>query len=178
MMVADEAMRPLRPGAVGEICVRGPNVMGGYYKQPGETAAAVVDGWLRTGDLGTVDEDGHYAVVDRKKDVIIRGGQNIYPVDIEEALYRDPAVAEAAVVAEPDEELGEVPVAFVALKGGERREPDELIARCKAELASYKVPRRVHLLPELPKGPTGKILRRELRGLRPDEASPMPGRRG
>jgi len=87
-VIADESMTRLEPGMVGEICIRGPNVMRGYYKQPAETVAAVVDGWLRTGDLGTIDEEGYYYVVDRKKDVIIRGGQNIYPVDIEEVLYR------------------------------------------------------------------------------------------
>lgn len=173
MMIADEAMRPLGPGVVGEICIRGENVMQGYYKQPAETQNAVVDGWLRTGDLGTVDEDGHYSVVDRKKDVIIRGGQNIYPVDIEEALYGHPAVAEAAVIAAPDEELGEIPVAYVALKPGQEADPEELREKCRSELAYYKVPRRIVILPELPKGPTGKILRRALRDVQP--AAPDSG---
>lgn len=163
MMIAGPEMQPLGPGVVGEICVRGPNVMQGYYKQPAETANAVVDGWLRTGDLGTVDQDGHYSVVDRKKDVIIRGGQNIYPIDIEEVLYEHPAVAEVAVVAAPDDDLGEVPVAYVALKPGQDVDPAVLRERCRAALAYYKVPRHVIILPELPKGPTGKILRRALR---------------
>lgn len=167
MMIADESMTRLEPGMVGEICIRGPNVMRGYYKQLAETVAAVVDGWLRTGDLGTIDEEGYYYVVDRKKDVIIRGGQNIYPVDIEEVLYRCPSVAEAAVVAEPDPDLGERPVAFVSVKPGERVDPEALRDRCRAELAYYKVPHRVVILPELPKGPTGKILRRDLRGVAP-----------
>lgn len=163
MMIADENMRAVGPGLVGEICIRGPNVMQGYYKQPVETATAIVDGWLRTGDLGTVDAEGHYRVVDRKKDVIIRGGQNIYPVDIEEVLYGHPAVAEAAVVAEPDDDLGEIPIAYVALRPGQAIDPEALRTRCRDELAYYKVPPRIVILPELPKGPTGKILRRELR---------------
>lgn len=163
MMVADEAMRPLPPGAVGEICIRGPNVMQGYYEQPGETQAALANRWLRTGDLGTTDADGHYYIVDRKKDVIIRGGQNIYPADIEEVLYRHPAIAEAAVVAVPDEELGEVPVAYVAFRPGQDEEPEALRELCRAALAGFKVPRRVVVMEELPKGPTGKILRRRLR---------------
>ena len=163
MMIADDAMHRLPPGAVGEICISGPNVMQGYYGQPEQTAAAIVGGWLRTGDLGTVDEDGHYTVVDRKKDVIIRGGQNIYPVDIEEAIYRHPAVAEVAVIALPDEDLGEVPVAFVAFRPGESADPEALRQLCRESLAPYKVPRRVVVMDELPKGPTGKILRRDLR---------------
>jgi long-chain acyl-CoA synthetase len=163
MMIADENMKAAGSGVIGEICIRGPNLMQGYYKQPDETANAIVNGWLRTGDLGTVDEDGHYYVVDRKKDVIIRGGQNIYPVDIEEVLYRHAAVAEAAVVAELDEDLGEVPVAYVALRPGQTADPEELRERCRLELAYYKIPRRIVILPDLPKGATGKILRRELR---------------
>ncbi|MDB5510914.1 MAG: long-chain fatty acid--CoA ligase [Enterovirga sp.] len=171
MMIADETGRSLPPGEVGEICIKGPNVMQGYYREPGQTALALMDGWLRTGDLGTVDEDGHYYVVDRKKDVIIRGGQNVYPVDIEEVLYGDPSIGEAAVIAEPDAELGEVPVAYVALRPGFPEDAAGLIARCKAELAYFKVPRRIVFLPELPKGPTGKILRRELR---PGQHAPPP----
>ena len=174
MMVADEAMRPLPPGEVGEICIRGPNVMQGYYKQPAETEAALRGGWLHTGDLGTVDRDGFYSVVDRLKDVIIRGGQNIYPIDIEEVLYRHPSVAEVAVVAMKDDEMGEVPIAYVALRPGRAEDPETLREVCRAALAGYKVPRRVIVLPELPKGPTGKILRRSLRdgGISPGEAQP------
>ena len=163
MMVADEAMLAVAPGEVGEICIRGPNVMQGYYKQPEETLAAVVDGWLRTGDLGVRDADGYYTIVDRKKDVIIRGGQNIYPADIEDVLYRHPAVAEVAVVAVFDEELGEIPIAYVAFRDGQVADPEALREMCRATLANYKVPRRIVVLAELPKGPTGKILRRSLR---------------
>jgi long-chain acyl-CoA synthetase len=150
------------PGEVGEICVRGPNVMQGYYKMPQETAVAVVDGWLHTGDLGMTDADGFNYIVDRKKEVIIRGGQNIYPADIEEVIYHCPGVSEVAVIGARDERFGEVPVAFVAMRAGEEPIGEAIIAKCKEELAYYKVPAAVHFLPELPKGPTGKILKREL----------------
>jgi long-chain acyl-CoA synthetase len=137
--------------------------MKGYYNAPEATAEAIVDGWLHTGDLGTMDAQGFFNIVDRKKDLIIRGGQNIYPVDIEEILYNHPFVVEAAVIARPDEALGEVPVAFVSLKSNAMVTVDELLALCKSELAYYKIPASIQILPELPKGPTGKILRRALR---------------
>jgi long-chain acyl-CoA synthetase len=135
----------------------------GYYKMPDDTAAALAGGWLHTGDLGMVDEGRHGYIVDRKKDVIIRGGQNIYPADIEEVIYHIPGVSEVAVVGASDEALGEIPVAYVAMKPGETVSAEALIAKCKEELAYFKVPAAVHFLPELPKGPTGKILRRGLR---------------
>jgi long-chain acyl-CoA synthetase len=153
----------LPSGSVGEIVVRGPNVMAGYHKAPCDTAAAIADGWLLSGDLGYVDADGYAFIVDRKKDVIIRGGQNIYPADIEEVLYQVAGVAEVAVVGIPDDMLGEVPVAFVALQPAADVSATRLIERCKAELAHYKVPAEIVIRPELPKGPTGKILRRALR---------------
>ena len=152
----------------GEICIRGPNVMAGYYKQPEETAKALAGGWLHTGDIGIMNADGYLWIVDRKKDVIIRGGQNIYPADIEEALYGHPAVAEAAVVAKFDELFGEVPCAYVSFKPGLEASVDDLLAICRAKLAAYKLPKTIEVLPELPKGPTGKILRRSLRGPWPD----------
>lgn len=161
--ICDEAGREVPFGTVGEICVKGPCVMMGYYKLPEMTAEAIRDGWLRTGDLGQMEPDGHFAVVDRKKDLIIRGGQNIYPADIEEALYSHPAVAEAAVIAMPDDVMGEVPVAFVALKPDAMTTPEALLAHSRGLLASYKVPVTLRILDELPKGPTGKILRRALR---------------
>ncbi len=165
MTILDEAGAPVAFDTVGEICVRGPNVMKGYYGLPAVTAEVITaDGWLRTGDLGTMDAEGYFTIVDRKKDLIIRGGQNVYPADIEEALYRHPAVAEAAVVALQDEMLGEVPMGYVALKPGSSATPGELLEHCRTELAYFKVPVAVDILPELPKGPTGKILRRELRG--------------
>jgi long-chain acyl-CoA synthetase len=163
MKIVGENGDTMPPGEVGEICVSGPNVMQGYYKMPEETAAAVVDGRLRTGDLGMIDSLGYAYIVDRKKDVIIRGGQNIYPADIEEVIYRHPAVREVAVIGVSDKSLGEVPVAYVALKSGEVTTSALLIAKCKDELAYFKVPAAIYFLPELPKGPTGKIIKRELR---------------
>lgn len=163
MRIIGESGAETGPGEVGEICVRGPNVMTGYYKMPEDTAIALAGGWLHTGDLGMIDHDGHAYIVDRKKDVIIRGGQNVYPADIEEVLYHAPGVSEVAVIGIPDDMMGEVPIAFVALQPGAQVSADALIARCKEELAQYKVPKEVRILPELPKGPTGKILRRELR---------------
>lgn len=157
--------RFLPTNEVGEIVVRGPNLMLGYYKAPADTAVALADGWLHSGDLGYVDEDGYAFIVDRKKDIIIRGGQNIYPADIEEVLYQQPGVAEAAVVGMEDALLGEVPIAFVALQGRANISSADLLEHCKAQLAHYKVPAAIILMPELPKGPTGKILRRELRPL-------------
>ena len=163
MAIMDTEGRTLPPDAVGEICVKGPVVMKGYYKLPLVTAEVIVSGWLHTGDIGSVDREGYYMIVDRKKDVIIRGGQNIYPADIEEVLYQHPKVAEAAVVALRDDVLGEVPKAFVSLKHGAQVSSEELLTLCKKELSYFKVPVAVVILQELPKGPTGKILRRELR---------------
>ena len=156
---------PLPPGAdnVGEILVRGHNVMKGYYKRPDATAAALRDGWLHTGDLGYRDEDGYLYVVDRLKDLVIRGGYNVYPREVEEALYEHPDVIEAAVVGRPDERLGEEVVAYVALREGATAGPDEITAHCRERLAAYKYPREVRVIEALPKGPTGKILKRELR---------------
>lgn len=153
----------LGTGGIGELVVRGPNLMPGYYRAPDDTAAAIVDGTLRTGDIGYLDDEGFAYIVDRKKDVIIRGGQNIYPADIEEALYAVPGVAEAAVIGEEDEMMGEVPVAYVALAPGKSVSAEDLLASCASQLAPYKQPTAIRFLDELPKGPTGKILRRALR---------------
>jgi long-chain acyl-CoA synthetase len=153
-------------GEVGEIAIRGHNVMKGYWRKPEATAEAIPDGWFRTGDLARVDEDGYFFIVDRKKELIIRGGYNVYPREIEEVLYEHPAVAEAAVVGIPHDSLGEEVGAAVALKPGATATPDELRAHVKDRVAAYKYPRQVWLVDELPKGPTGKILRREVR--RPD----------
>lgn len=149
-------------GEVGEICLRGPNLMLGYYERPSDTHMALTGGWLHTGDLGFLDADNYAYIVDRKKDVIIRGGQNIYPADIEAVLYEIPGVSEVAVVRKEDPTFGEVPIAFVALRPGASVTAEQLIAKCRSELAYFKVPDAIHFLPELPKGPTGKILRREL----------------
>jgi long-chain acyl-CoA synthetase len=149
---------------VGEIAIRGHNVMKGYWRRADATAAAIdADGWFRTGDVVRMDEDGYFFIVDRKKDMVIRGGFNVYPREIEEVIYEHPAVREAAVVGIPHDTLGEEVAAAIALKDGAEATPDELRAFVKARVAAYKYPRRVWLVPELPKGPTGKILKREIR---------------
>jgi long-chain acyl-CoA synthetase len=149
-------------GEVGEIAIRGPNVMKGYWRRPDETRAAMTDGWLRTGDLARQDSDGYFFIVDRKKDLVIRGGFNVYPREIEEVLYEHPAVAEAAVIGFPHPTLGEEIGAACALKPGASATPEELRDFVKERVAAYKYPREVWLVPALPKGPTGKILRREV----------------
>ncbi len=145
---------------VGEIAVRGEAVMKAYWQRPEATAEAIPDGWFRTGDLARLDSDGYLFIVDRKKELIIRGGYNVYPREIEEVFYEHPAVAEAAVIGMPHTELGEEVGAAVALKPGASAEPEELQAFVKAKVAAYKYPRRVWIVDALPKGPTGKILRR------------------
>ncbi|WP_419996034.1 long-chain-fatty-acid--CoA ligase [Streptomyces boninensis] len=147
---------------VGELCVRGHNVMKGYWGRPDATAAAVRDGWLHTGDLARVDEDGYYAIVDRKKDLVIRGGYNVYPREVEEVLYEHPAVAEAAVVGVPHPELGEEVAAAVALRPGVEATEAGIREFVRERVAAYKYPRIVRLVEALPKGATGKILKREL----------------
>ena len=142
--VVGEDDEPLPPGQVGEVTVRGPNVMRGYLGKPVETAETLRGGWLHTGDLGRFDRDGYLVLVDRLKDMIIRGGENIYPKEIEDALHAHPSVADAAVVGRPDPLFGEEPVAFVVLRPGLAAEPDELIEHCKQVLAEFKVPRRLH----------------------------------
>jgi long-chain acyl-CoA synthetase len=149
-------------GEVGEIAVHGPNVMKGYWGRPEATKEAIPDGWLRTGDLARQDEDGYFFIVDRKKDLVIRGGFNVYPREIEEVLYEHPAVAEAAVIGIPHPTLGEEIGAAAALKPGASATPDELRTFVKARVAAYKYPRYVWLVDALPKGATGKILRREV----------------
>ncbi|MFB9166052.1 long-chain-fatty-acid--CoA ligase [Arthrobacter psychrochitiniphilus] len=168
LRVLDDAGNDVEPGAVGEIAVAGPYVMKGYWNNPEATAQAIPDGWFRTGDLGRMDEDGVYFIVDRKKDMILRGGYNIYPREIEEVLYEHPAVAEAAVVGMPDDVHGEEVCAAVSLKPGAvgAEDPEALAAEIvefvKARVAAYKFPRRVIIMDTLPKGPTGKILKREI----------------
>jgi len=163
MRVVDASGAEVPQGEVGEIAIRGHNIMKGYLNRPEATAEAVSDdGWFRTGDIGRVDEDGYYYIVDRKKDLIIRGGYNIYPREIEEVLYEHPEVAEAAVVGIPHPELGEEVGAAVALKPGATVTPDELRSYVKSQVAAYKYPRRVWIVDALPKGPTGKILKKEI----------------
>jgi len=150
-------------GEVGEIAIRGPNVMKGYWGKPGATAEAIPDGWFRTGDLARVDEDGYFFIVGRQKELIIRGGYNVYPREIEEALHEHQAVAEVAVIGIPHAELGEEVGAAVTLKPGTAATPAELRAFARERVAAYKYPRHVWLVGELPKGPTGKILHHEVK---------------
>ena len=163
--VVDEEDKPLPPGPenIGEIIIRGHNLTKGYYRNPDATAEAFRGGWFHTGDLAYADEDGYLFVVDRKKDMVIRGGYNVYPREIEEVLFAHPAVAEAAVIGRPDPRLGEEVVALLVLKPGAQADPDDIIAYCRERLAAYKYPREVIIVDDLPKGPTGKILKRELR---------------
>ncbi|WP_110929034.1 fatty acid--CoA ligase family protein [Bacillus massiliglaciei] len=152
----------LPPGEVGELIVRGPNVMKGYYKMPEETAAALKDGWLYTGDLARMDDEGYFFIVDRKKELIIVGGYNVYPREVEEVLYAHPQIVEAAAVGVPDPALGETVHCFIVRKEGSLTE-EEVIAYCTEHLAKYKVPSFIEFLDELPKNTTGKILRRSLK---------------
>jgi long-chain acyl-CoA synthetase len=161
--------KKLPVGEVGELCVRGPQVMKGYWNMPTETANALRpdpeggDPWLHTGDLSTMDEDGYFRIVDRKKDMILgAGGFNVYPREIEEVLYEHPKVLEAAAVGIPVEGKGERVKAFVILKEGQTANQEEIIAFCRENLAPYKVPKFVEFRDELPKTMVGKILRREL----------------
>ncbi|OQP00611.1 long-chain fatty acid--CoA ligase [Geobacillus sp. 44C] len=153
----------LKPGEVGELIIRGPQVMKGYWNMPEETAVALRDGWLYTGDLATVDEEGYVTIIDRKKDMIIAGGYNIYPREIEEVLYEHPAVKEAVAIGVPDEYRGETVKAIIVLKDGKEATEEEIIAHCRKNLAAYKVPHIVEFRAELPKTNVGKILRRALR---------------
>jgi long-chain acyl-CoA synthetase len=163
MRVVDADGAELPAGEIGEIVIRGHNVMKGYWGRPDATAEAITDGWLRTGDLARVDEDGYFFIADRKKDLIIRGGYNVYPREVEEVLYEHPAVAEAAVIGIPHAELGEEIGAAVKLKPEAGATPAELRSFVRERVAPYKYPRQVWLMPDLPKGPTGKIVRREVR---------------
>jgi long-chain acyl-CoA synthetase len=148
---------------VGEICVRSSSVMLGYWRAPEQTADVIKDGWLHTGDLGYLDADGYLYVVDRKKDLIIRGGFNVFPRDVEEALLGHPAIAAAGVVGRPDEAHGEEVVAFVELKAGQNVSAEDLVAFAKEQIGGYKYPREVHVVPSLPLTPVGKVDRKALR---------------
>jgi long-chain acyl-CoA synthetase len=150
-------------GAPGELQVKGPNVMKGYWNLPDATGEAIKDGWFATGDIAVVDTDGYYYVVDRMKDLIIRGGYNVYPREIEEALHEHPAVAAVAVIGIPHDSLGEEVGAAVVLKAGASAEPAELRQFVKGRVAAYKYPRRIWFVDSLPTGPTGKMLRREVK---------------
>ena len=161
--VVDEYGRDVPVGEVGELIVRGPNVMKGYYKMPEETAVAIRDGWLYTGDLAKQDEEGYFYIVDRKKDMIIVGGFNVYPREVEEVLFAHPNIIEAAIVGVPDSDFGEAVHAFVVLKDDIKTTTDDILAYCAQHMVKYKVPKVIEILDELPKNTTGKILRRSLK---------------
>ncbi|MGH3494017.1 MAG: class I adenylate-forming enzyme family protein, partial [Sciscionella sp.] len=158
----DDSGADVGVGEIGEIAIQGENLMKGYWQRPEATAESIPDGWFRTGDLAKVDSDGYYFIVDRKKQLIIRGGYNVYPREVEEALYEHPSVAEVAVVGLTDAVLGEEVGAAVALKPDCEATGDELREFAKQRVAAYKYPRHVWLVQSLPKGPTGKILHREI----------------
>ena len=162
--VVDEQGQPLAPGEIGEFVTAGPQVVPGYWRQPEETRHAFPDGRLRTGDVGFMDDDGWFYLVDRRKDMIVAAGYKVWPREVEDVLYEHPAVREAAVVGVPDSYRGETVKAFVSLRPGAEASAAELGAFCKERLAAYKYPRQLEILEELPKTATGKILRRELRG--------------
>jgi long-chain acyl-CoA synthetase len=165
-IIDPETGKPLPPGEIGEIVVKGPNIMKGYWNREQETKDIFIDGWMRTGDIGRMDEDGYFYVVERKKDLIIASGFNVYPREVEEVLFRHPSVAEAAVAGAPDEYRGETVAAFVVLKPGiepSEQTKQDILAFCKQELAAYKVPKILEFRESLPKSLIGKVLRRELK---------------
>jgi long-chain acyl-CoA synthetase len=161
--IVDDEGKGLPPGEVGEIATSGPMVVPGYWNRPEATARTLPGGELRTGDVGFMDADGWFYLVDRKKDMIVASGFKVWPREVEDTLLRHPAVREAAVIGVPDEYRGETVWAYVSLRPGAETSPEELIAFCREQLAAYKYPRRIEVLPDLPKTPTGKLLRRELR---------------
>ena len=161
--IFNEHAEELPAGQVGEIVVSGPNVMRGYYNHPEETAATLRNNWLHTGDMGKKDEDGYIYIVDRRKEMLLVRGMNVYPREIEEVLYQFPNVREAAVVPKPDEKRGEVPIAFVSPVEGAKLDPGEILAFCRERLADYKIPREIRVLEALPRTATGKIAKLELK---------------
>lgn len=162
MRLVDEDDNPVAQGEVGEVTIRGHNIMKGYWQRPEATAEAMRGGWFHSGDMARTDEDGYFYIVDRKKDLIIRGGYNVFPREVEEVLYEHPKIREAAVVGIPHPELGEEVGAAVVVHDGEELAPEEVGGYVKERLAAYKYPRLVWFVEELPKGPTGKILKREI----------------
>jgi long-chain acyl-CoA synthetase len=163
LKIVDDAGNEVSRGTVGEICAKGDNISPGYYGDAAATAEAFKGGWLFTGDMGYLDDDGYLFVVERKKDLVIRGGLNVYPKDVEDVLLRHPAVAEVAVVGIPDEQMGEEVCAVVVKRPGAEVTAADLIAHCQASLAKYKTPRYVDFVPALPKTTIGKILKKEIR---------------
>ncbi|HEX7123074.1 MAG TPA: AMP-binding protein, partial [Gemmatimonadaceae bacterium] len=162
-VVDPQSGEALPPGEVGELVIRGPQVMTGYWERPDETAATIRDGWLHTGDMAQMSEDGFFTIVDRAKDLVIVGGINVYPREVEEVLLSHPAVQDAAVIGVPEERHGEVPYAFVVLTPDATATDEELLEHCRANLARYKIPSRIEFRDELPKTMIGKVLRKDLR---------------
>ncbi|MFW5770886.1 MAG: AMP-binding enzyme, partial [Spirochaetota bacterium] len=159
----EDGTRDVGPDEPGEVIIKGPQVMVGYYNMPEETEKTLKNGWLYTGDIGKLDENGYFYIVDRKKDMIIAGGYNIYPRDIDEVLFEHPQIVEACAVGIPDEYRGETVKAFVVRKSGASLTEEDIINYCKDKLAKYKVPKMIEFIDELPKSGVGKILRKELR---------------
>jgi len=174
MNVVDDDDSEVADGELGEIVLRGENILKGYFKNPKATAIAFRNGWFHTGDIGYKDRDGFFYIVDRKSDMIIRGGENIYPREIDEVLYQHPAVAAAATIGVPDSLYGEEVAAFIVLKDGMQASEEELIAHCKSELADYKCPKSICMVKDIPKGPTGKLLKRELATIYARSDLPLP----
>ena len=163
LRIADQDGNETAPGEGGEVLARGPNVMNGYHNLPDETAAALQDGWFHTGDVGYLDDEGYLYLLDRKKDMVITGGENVYTTEVEAALYKHPGVLEAAVVGVPDDKTGEALFAVVVVKDGEQLDEQAMIAHCREHIGGYKIPRRYDFIDAMPKNAMGKILKNELR---------------
>jgi acyl-CoA synthetase (AMP-forming)/AMP-acid ligase II len=163
LKILNEKGQPVKPGEIGEICLRSNKMMKGYWKKPQETAETIVNGWLHTRDMGTIDEDGYIYIVDRKSDMIISGGFNIYPREVEEVILTHPAVSEVAVIPVPDDTWGEAVKAIIVLKPGARINEEEIINFCKENLASYKKPKDVEFIKEIPKTAYNKVDRKALK---------------
>jgi long-chain acyl-CoA synthetase len=166
----DTGTQEMPQGESGEILLKGPQVAQGYYKRPDETAEAIRDGWFYTGDIGYIDDEGYLFIVDRKKDMIIAGGYNIYPRDIDEVLYEHPKIQEACAVGLPDTYRGETVKVFIVTKPGETLTEEEVITFCREKLAAYKVPKMVEFMDELPKSTVGKVMRRKLKEMEMERA--------
>lgn len=163
IQIVDENDNPVPTGEVGEICLKGEHIMKGYWNRPEATEEAIVDGWFHSGDAGFFDEDGYLYIHDRVKDMIVSGGENIYPAEVENGLFSHPAIADVAVIGVPDKKWGEAVKAIVVLQPGEKASPEDIIAYAKTQIAGYKVPKTVDYIDVLPRNPSGKVLRRELR---------------
>jgi len=161
--IVDDEDQPLPNGRIGEVAIRGPQLMRAYWNRQEATAEALRGGWMHTGDAGILDDDGYLYIQDRVKDMIVSGGENVYPREIEEVLFAHPTVADAAVIGIPDEKWGEAVMAFVVLQPGQQASAEEILAHCRGQLAGFKRPRRVAFIPELPRNPSGKVLKKELR---------------